>query len=52
MLQLGLYKVLNMFKFIGLIRHFREEIEERIDEYHSKNPIKNRALRSNPLIGH
>jgi len=30
----------------GLIRHFREEIEDRIDDYHAKNPKQERSLRS------
>ncbi|CAD8093623.1 unnamed protein product [Paramecium primaurelia] len=32
----------------GLIRSYREEIEERIEDYHSKHPVKARQLRSHP----
>lgn len=37
----------------GLIRHYREEMEERIEEYHARNPKRIRSLKSNPpQIGH
>lgn len=36
----------------GLIKNFREEIEDRIDSYHAKNPQLKKARRSNPQIGH
>ena len=36
----------------GLIRHFREEIEDRIDAYHAINPRFKMDHRSNPQISH
>ena len=37
----------------GLIRHFRHEIEDRIDSYHAKHPKLQTVLKSNlPLGGH
>ncbi len=44
-------KFLLKFKKIGLIRAFREEIEDRIDDYKAKHPLKIRSKRSNPTIG-
>jgi NADH dehydrogenase (ubiquinone) flavoprotein 1 len=34
----------------GLIRHFREEIEERIDDFHAKNPKQTRSKASYPKL--
>lgn len=34
----------------GLIRHFREDIEDRIDSYHAKYPKVKRSRKSNPQL--
>lgn len=34
----------------GLIRHFRGEIEERIDNYHAKHPNTKRPKKSYPAL--
>jgi len=34
----------------GLIRHFRSEIEDRIDDFHAKNPKFMRDKKSNPRL--
>ncbi|EAR96899.1 NADH-ubiquinone oxidoreductase flavoprotein (macronuclear) [Tetrahymena thermophila SB210] len=36
----------------GLIKNFREEIEDRIDSYHAKHPQLKKSRKSNPQIGH
>jgi hypothetical protein len=35
----------------GLIRHYRHEIEDRIEDYHAKHPKRFRSPKSNPQIG-
>jgi NADH dehydrogenase (ubiquinone) flavoprotein 1 len=35
----------------GLIRTFRDEIEDRIDNYHAKHPKQERKITSNQPIG-
>jgi NADH:ubiquinone oxidoreductase subunit F (NADH-binding) len=35
----------------GLIRHYRHEIEDRIDAYHAKHPKLNEELRSHLPLG-
>ncbi|KAL4466894.1 hypothetical protein ABPG74_010491 [Tetrahymena malaccensis] len=36
----------------GLIKNFREEIEDRIDSYHAKHPQLKKSRKSNPQLGH
>ena len=36
----------------GLIKHFRHEIEDRIDAYHAKNPKIGHDIRSFIPLGH
>jgi len=36
----------------GLIRHYRHEIEARIDDYHAKHPKLHANLKSNIPLGH
>ena len=38
---------------IGLIRHFRPVIEDRIDDYHARFPRRQREMRSyQPIVHH
>ena len=37
---------------IGLIRHFRPVIEDRIDDYHARFPRRERDMRSYTPIEH
>ncbi|KAL4510072.1 hypothetical protein ABPG72_010265 [Tetrahymena utriculariae] len=36
----------------GLIKNFREQIEDRIDSYHAKHPQLKKSRKSNPQLGH
>ncbi len=40
----------KMSNFLGLIRHWRHEIEDRIDDYHARFPRQQRDMRSHEAL--